>query len=221
MAVKVKICGVRTPAIIEAAAAEGAHYVGLVLFERSPRHVEVEEARVLAAVARGKIGTVAVLVDPDDALIEGVAERVRPDLIQLHGSETPERVTAIKTRTGLPVMKAIPVAEASDVVQAEAYAGIADYILFDAKAAPDAMRPGGFGESFDWALLRDAKPPFALSGGLNARQRRRRRARDRRASLVDVSSGVESEAGMKDARLVRSFVQAAKAAASASRAKAS
>lgn len=220
MAVKVKICGVRTPAIIEAAAAEGAHYVGLVLFERSPRHVEVEEARVLAAVARGKIGTVAVLVDPDDVLIEGVAERVRPDLIQLHGSGTPERVTAIKTRTGLPVMKAIPVAEASDVVQAEAYAGIADYILFDAKAAPDAMRPGGFGESFDWALLRDAKPPFALSGGLNP-DNVAAAVRVTGASLVDVSSGVESEAGMKDARLVRSFVQAAKAAASASRAKAS
>ena len=96
---------------------------GLSFRAKSPRHVDVEEARVLAAVARGKIGTVAVLVDPDDALIEGVAERVRPDLLQLHGSETPERVTAIKTRTGLPVMKAIPVAEASDVVQAQAYAG--------------------------------------------------------------------------------------------------
>jgi phosphoribosylanthranilate isomerase len=220
VAVKVKICGVRTPAIIETAATEGADYVGLVLFERSPRNVEIEEARVLAAVARGKIGAVAVLVDPDDALIEGVAHRVRPDLIQLHGNETPERVTAIKTRTGLPVIKAIPVAEASDVGRAETYAGIADFILFDAKAAPDAMRPGGFGESFDWTLLRDPKAPFALSGGLTP-DNVGEAVRLTGASLVDVSSGVESEAGVKDARLVRSFVQAAKAASSAPKAKAS
>jgi phosphoribosylanthranilate isomerase len=219
VAVKVKICGVRTPAIIETAAAEGADYVGFVLFERSPRHVEVEEARVLAAIARGKIGTVAVVVDPNDALIDAIAERVKPDLIQLHGKETPERVTEIKTRTGVPVMKAIPVSEGSDVRQVEAYAGIADLILFDAKAAPDATRPGGFGESFDWTLLQDAKSPFALSGGLTP-DNVGEAVRITGASLVDVSSGVESEAGVKDAGLVRSFVRAAKAAA-APRAKAS
>ena len=111
MAVKVKICGVRTPAVIEAAAEAGADFVGLVLFPRSPRHVEVEAARVLAAIAKGRLGTVAVLVDPDDALIDEVVERVRPDLLQLHGTETPERVAAIKARSGLPVMKAIAVAE--------------------------------------------------------------------------------------------------------------
>ncbi len=220
MAVKVKICGVRTPAIIETAAAEGADYVGLVLFERSPRHVEVEEARVLAAIARGKIGTVAVVVDPDDALIEALAERVRPDLIQLHGNETPERVAAIKARTGLPVMKAIAVAELSDVALAEAYAGIADYVLFDAKASPDATRPGGFGESFDWALLSAAEPPFALSGGLNP-ENVREAASLTGASLVDVSSGVESEAGVKDAGLVRDFIRAAKEGAATPRARAS
>jgi phosphoribosylanthranilate isomerase len=219
VAVKVKICGVRTPAIIETAAAEGADYVGFVLFERSPRYVEVEEARVLAAIARGKIGTVAVVVDPDDALIDAIAERVKPDLIQLHGKETPDRVTEIKTRTGLPVMKAISVAEASDVARAEAYAGIADLILFDAKAAPDATRPGGFGESFDWTLLHGAKAPFALSGGLTP-DNVSEAVGLTGASLVDVSSGVESEAGVKDAGLVRSFVRAAKAAA-APRAKAS
>ena len=218
MAVKVKICGVRTPAIIGTAAAEGADYVGLVLFERSPRHVEVEEARVLAAVARGKIGTVAVVVDPDDALVDAIAARVRPDLIQLHGGETPERVATIKSRTGLPVLKAIPVAEASDLDQAGAYAGIADVILFDAKAAPDATRPGGFGERFDWTLLRAAKPPFALSGGLTS-ENVAEAVSLTRASLVDVSCGVESDAGVKDALLVRSFVRAAKAAASAPRAK--
>ena len=220
MTVKVKICGVRTPEIIETAAAEGADYVGLVLFERSPRHVEVEEARVLAAIARGKIGTVAVVVDPDDVLIEGIAERVRPDLIQLHGSETPERVAEIKARTGLPVMKAIPVAAASDVARASAYADIADLILFDAKAAPDAMRPGGLGESFEWALLQSAKPPFGLSGGLTP-DNVSEAVRITGAALVDVSSGVESEAGVKDAGLVRSFIRAAKAGAAAPRAKAS
>lgn len=220
MAVKVKICGVRTPAIIETAAAEGADYIGLVLFERSPRHVEVEEARVLAAVARGKIGSVAVAVDPDDALVDAIAERVRPDLIQLHGNESPERVAAIKERTGLPVMKAIPVADASDVGRAEGYEAVADLILFDAKAAPDATRPGGFGESFDWTLLGDAKPPFALSGGLTAGNVADA-IRITGASLVDVSSGVESEAGVKDAELVRGFVRAAKEAAAAPRAKAS
>jgi phosphoribosylanthranilate isomerase len=219
VAVKVKICGVRTPAIIETAAAEGADYVGLVLFERSPRHVEVEEARVLAAVARGKIGTVAVLVDPDDALIDATAERVRPDLIQLHGAETPERVTEIKARTGLPIMKAIPVAEGADVGRAEAYAGVADVILFDAKAAPDATRPGGFGERFDWTLLRAAKAPFALSGGLTP-DNVREAVSLTGASLVDVSSGVET-AGVKDAGLVRDFIRAAKDASAAPRAKAS
>jgi phosphoribosylanthranilate isomerase len=219
VAVKVKICGVRTPAIIETAAAEGADYVGLVLFPKSPRHVEVEEARVLAAIARGKIGTVAVVVDPDDALIDAIAERVRPDLIQLHGSETPERVTEIKARAGRPVMKAIPVAEAADVDRADSFAGIADFILFDAKAAPDATRPGGFGESFDWTLLRAAKTPFALSGGLTS-DNVNQAVRITGASLVDVSSGVEGASGVKDNGLVQDFIRAAKAAV-APRAKAS
>lgn len=220
MAIKVKICGVRAPAIIVTAAAEGADYVGLVLFPRSPRHLEVEEARVLAAIARGKIGSVAVLVDPDDALIEAVAERVRPDLIQLHGSETPERVASVKARTGLCVMKAIAVAEAFDVEQAGPYASIADFILFDARVPPDATRPGGVGARFDWTLLHGTKAPFALSGGLTPDN-----VGDAvsltGASLVDVSSGVENASGVKDAGLVRSFIQAARAAASAPRAKAS
>ena len=157
MAVKVKICGVRTPAVIEAAAEAGADFVGLVLFPRSPRHVEVEAARVLAAIAKGRLGTVAVLVDPDDALIDEVVERVRPDLLQLHGTETPERVAAIKARSGLPVMKAIAVAEAGDVAKADAYTGFADYILFDAKAPAGATLPGGNGVVFDWRALTDCE----------------------------------------------------------------
>jgi len=218
--VKVKICGVRTPAIIEEAAKAGADFIGLVLFPKSPRYVELEEARVLAAIARGKIGTVAVLVDPDDELVAGVAERVRPDLIQLHGNETPERVVAIKAMTGLPVMKAIPVAEAGDAKRASDYAGIADYILFDTKAAPDAQLAGGNGVPFDWHALAGVKPPFALSGGLTA-ETVGQAIRVTGATLVDVSSGVERARGEKDAKLVASFIGAAKSATLEPRAKAS
>ncbi len=220
MPVKVKICGVRTSAIIEEAAKAGADFIGLVLFPKSPRYVELEEARVLAAIARGKIGTVAVLVDPDDDLVAGVAERIRPDLIQLHGSETPERVAAIKAKTGLPVMKAIPVADVGDVKQASDYAVCADYILFDAKAAPDASLAGGNGVPFDWQTLSGAKPPFALSGGLTA-ETVGEAIRMTGAALVDVSSGVEIARGEKDAKLVTNFIKAAKQATVHPRAKAS
>jgi phosphoribosylanthranilate isomerase len=220
VSVKVKICGVRTPAIVEEAADAGADFVGLVLFAKSPRHIELEEARVLAAVARGRISTVAVMVDPDDGLVDGVLERVRPDFLQLHGSETPERVAAIKARTGLPVMKAIPVADAADVADAGDYAASADYILFDAKPTQDARLPGGNGLPFDWRLLTGLAPPFALSGGLTP-DNVSAAIRLTGASLVDVSSGVERAPGEKDARLVRSFIEAAKAAVSQRRAKAS
>ncbi len=220
MSVKVKICGVRTPAIVEEAADAGADFVGLVLFAKSPRHIELEEARVLAAVARGRIGTVAVMVDPEDDLVDGVLEKVRPDFLQLHGSETPQRVAAIKARTGLPVMKAIPVADAADVADAGAYAASADYILFDAKPRQDARLPGGNGLPFDWQVLTGLAPPFALSGGLTP-DNVGAAIRLTGASLVDVSSGVERAPGEKDARLVRSFIEAAKAAVPQRRAKAS
>ena len=220
MSVKVKICGVRTPAIVEEAADAGADFVGLVLFAKSPRHIELEEARVLAAVARGRIGTVAVMVDPEDDLVDGVLEKVRPDFLQLHGSETPQRVAAIKARTGLPVMKAIPVADAADVADAGAYAASADYILFDAKPTQDARLPGGNGLPFDWQVLTGLAPPFALSGGLTP-DNVGAAIRLTGASLVDVSSGVERAPGEKDARLVRSFIEAAKAAVPQRRARAS
>jgi phosphoribosylanthranilate isomerase len=218
--VKVKICGVQTPAIIEEAAKAGADFIGLVLFEKSPRYVELEEARVLAAIARGKIGTVAVLVDPDDELVNGVAERVRPDLIQLHGNETPERVAAIKAITGLPVMKAVHVADATDMRRVSDYAGSADYILFDAKAAADAPLAGGNGVPFDWRALSGAKPPLALSGGLTA-ETVGEAIRMTGATLVDVSSGVERTRGEKDAKLVADFIKAAKQASIEPRAKTS
>ena len=220
MPVKVKICGVRTPVIIETAAEAGADYVGLVLFPNSPRYVELEEARVLAAIARGRIGTVAVMVDPDDALIDGVIERVRPDLLQLHGSETPARVAAIKARAGLPVMKAVAIAGPADVAVAAAYAASADHILFDAKADPAAALPGGNGVAFDWLALNGFAAPFALSGGLTP-ETVGAAIRATGAALVDVSSGVERAPGDKDAELVRNFISAAKSAASPTRAIAS
>jgi phosphoribosylanthranilate isomerase len=220
VSVKVKICGVRTPAIVEEAADAGADFVGLVLFAKSPRHIELEEARVLAAVARGRIGTVAVMVDPEDDLVDGVLAMVGPDFLQLHGSETPERVAAIKARTGLPVMKAIPVADAADLADAGDYAASADYILFDAKPTQDARLPGGNGLPFDWQVLAGLAPPFALSGGLTP-DNVGEAIRLTGASLVDVSSGVERAVGEKDARLVRSFIEAAKAAVPQRRAKAS
>jgi phosphoribosylanthranilate isomerase len=218
--VKVKICGVRTPAIVKAAAEEGADYVGLVFFAKSPRNLSFDQSRDLARAARGKIGTVAVLVDPDDVLIDGVAATVQPDILQLHGSETPERVAAIKARTGLPVMKAIAIADASDLAAAGAFAGNADYVLFDAKADPNATLPGGNGVAFDWRALRSFTAPFALSGGLtpgNVGEAIRLTG----ATLVDVSSGVERAPGEKDEQLVRQFIRSAKVAASQARAKAS
>ena len=220
MAVKVKICGVRTPAVIEAAAEAGADFVGLVLFPKSPRHVEVEEARVLAAIAKGKLGTVAVLVDPDDALIDEVVERVRPDLLQLHGSETPERVAAIKARTGLPVMKAIAVADAADVAKANAYAGVADYLLFDAKAP--AERHASRRQRRRLRLARSAEREGAVRAFRrpDARHRRRSDQADRRLSGRCLL-GRRARPGEKDIALVRRFIQAAKSAAPQARAKAS
>jgi len=218
--VKVKICGVRTPAIVETAAEAGADYVGLVFFAKSPRHLTPAQAKTLALAARGKIATVAVLVDPDDALIDGVIEDLRPDLLQLHGGETPERVAAIKARTGLPVMKAVAIATAADVAAAHAFAASADHILFDAKADPGALLPGGNGVAFDWRALKGFGAPFALSGGLTP-ETVATAVSVTGAALVDVSSGVERAPGEKDPELVQRFIEAAKAAAEQPKAKAS
>lgn len=220
MAVKVKICGVRTPAIVDEAADEGADYVGLVFFAKSPRHLTIEEASLLASAARGRIGTVAVLVDPDDALIDRVVGEVGPDLLQLHGEESPERVAAIRMRTGKPVLKAIAVAESGDVTKAAPYVAGANYVLFDAKAPSGAVLPGGNGVAFDWRALKGVAGPFALSGGLTP-DNVGEAIRLTGAALVDVSSGVECAPGEKDVELVRRFIRAAKAAAPQTEAKAS
>jgi phosphoribosylanthranilate isomerase len=210
--VKVKICGVRTREIVDTAIDAGADYVGLVFFPKSPRYVAPDAARPLAETASGRIETVAVLVNPDDALIDEILATVRPDLLQLHGAETPDRVAAIKSRLGLRVIKAIGVATADDVAKAAAYRGIADMILFDAKAPAGSDLPGGHGLAFDWRALGgpSVEHPFALSGGLDP-DNVWEAAVTTRASMVDVSSGVERAPGEKDPDLVRRFIQAAKA----------
>ena len=207
MPVKVKICGVRTREIVDVAVDAGADYVGLVFFPRSQRNLELEAAHKLAEAASGRIETVAVMVDPDDALIDRLLTTVRPNLLQLHGSETPDRVAAIKMRFGLPVIKAIGVASAGDVAKAADYRGVADLILFDAKAPSGSDLPGGHGRTFDWSVLRSAEHPFVLSGGLDPDNVWEAVAATG-ASMVDVSSGVEV-AGEKNEYMVRRFIQAA------------
>lgn len=213
--VKVKICGVRTPEVVEAAIAAGADYLGIVFFPKSPRNVTLAEAALLTKAAAGRIATVAVLVDPDDALIEDVLAIAAPDLLQLHGREDPRRLAAIKARFGVPIIKAIPVASPKDVATAERYWDSADILLFDAKPDPGATMPGGAGRAFDWHALEGVKRrrPFALSGGLTA-ENVGEAIRLTGAVMVDVSSGVEWARGHKDAQLVRGFIRAAKAAAS-------
>ncbi|XSG83076.1 MAG: phosphoribosylanthranilate isomerase [Methyloligella sp. ZOD6] len=211
MAVKIKICGVRTRTIAEAAIEAGADYLGLVFFPPSSRNLSFDEGAALVKAIDERVPAVAVLVDPDDELIDRIVTTVKPDYLQLHGSESPERVAAIKVRSKRPVIKAVPVARAEDVEQAGSYVEIADIILFDAKPPRGSKVPGGHGEAFDWSLLSepDVPRPFGVSGGLDAGNVLEAIAVTS-PDLVDVSSGVESAPGVKEAELVRSFVNIAK-----------
>jgi phosphoribosylanthranilate isomerase len=211
MSTKVKICGLKTEAALEAALDGGADYVGLVFFPASPRHVTPEVAKALADKARGRAGVVSLLVDPDDALIDTVVAAVAPDLLQLHGQETPARAADIRRRWGTPIMKAIRVETSQDARVALAYREAVDLILFDARPPEDSTRPGGNGAPFDWRTLLGVKDqvPFVLSGGLtpdNVAEAIRATA----APAVDVSSGVERRPGEKDPELIRHFLRAAK-----------
>jgi phosphoribosylanthranilate isomerase len=211
MATKVKICGLKTEAALEAALAGGADYVGLVFFPPSPRNVTPAAAKELAAKARGRARVVALMVDPDDALIDTVMASADPDLIQLHGEETPARVGEIRRRWGRPVMKAIKVETAADARAARAYQGAADFILFDARPPAESTRPGGNGAPFDWWALAGVgdKGGFVLSGGLTP-DNVAEAIRVTGAGIVDVSSGVERRPGEKDPDLIRRFLDAAK-----------
>jgi phosphoribosylanthranilate isomerase len=212
----VKICGFSTPEALDAALDAGADMVGFVFFEASPRHVEFETARALGKRMRGRAQKVALTVDAGDALLDTIVEALHPDLLQLHGKESPARVAGVKKRLGLQAMKAIAVAARNDLAAVAAYAVVADRLLFDARAPREATRPGGLGKSFDWRLLENLDPglPFMLSGGLDAGNVAEA-LRITRAPGVDVSSGVERAPGQKDPDMIRAFVRAARQAAEA------
>jgi phosphoribosylanthranilate isomerase len=211
---KVKICGLKEELALEAALAGGADYVGFVFFPPSPRSVALEVARPLAARARrGGASVVGLLVDPVDELLERVVKAIEPDILQLHGQETPARASQIGRRWRRQVMKAVGVAGPGDAEAALRYAGAADLILFDAQAPPGATRPGGNGAAFAWGLLAGVqdKITYMLSGGLSA-DNVAEAIRVTGACIVDVSSGVESRPGAKDPARITRFLQVAKAA---------
>jgi phosphoribosylanthranilate isomerase len=221
MTLLVKICGLSTPEALDVALESGADLVGFVFFPPSPRNIGYEEGRALAARVKGRAEKVALSVDADDALLDAVVEALRPDMLQLHGTESPERVTALKQRHGLPVMKAIAVETKADLVAVERYAAVADRLIFDARAPREATRPGGLGKPFDWRLLQNLDPgvPFMLSGGLDAGNVGEA-LRLTRAPGVDVSSGVERAPGEKDPDRICAFIRAAREAAANASAKA-
>lgn len=208
--VRVKICGLKTPGDVAAVAAAGAAYAGFNFFPKSPRYVTPETARALALEAPEGLCKVALVVDADDATLDGIVGAVPLDMLQLHGHESPARVAEIKARYGLPVMKVIGVAGEDDLANLLDYQLVSDQILIDAKAPKGAVLPGGNGLTFDWRLLVGRKwlKPWMLAGGLtpdNVAEAIRRTG----ARQVDVASGVESAPGVKDAGKIAAFVAAA------------
>ncbi len=209
--VSVKICGLTTASSVEAAVSAGARYVGFVFFARSPRNLTAERAAALASEVPPGVCKVALTVNADDAELDRIVGSVPLDMLQLHGQETPDRVAEIKARFGLPVMKAIGIAGPEDMPAIDLYSDVADQLLIDAKPPRGADLPGGNGLVFDWQLLAARKywrRPWMLAGGLtpdNVAQAIRATG----ARQVDVSSGVESAPGTKDAALIRAFVEAA------------
>ncbi len=212
MSTTVKICGLTSPQGVAAAVSAGARYLGFVFFAKSPRHVTPEQAAALAAEVPLGIAKVGLFVNPDDALLQTVLAQVPLDMIQLHGSENPARVTEVRALTGLPVMKAVGVAEPRDLDALWDYGLVADMLLIDAKPPKDAELPGGNGLAFDWRLLagRQVLKPWLLAGGLTP-ENVTQALRLTRAPGVDVSSGVESAPGVKDPERIRDFIARATA----------
>ena len=207
---RVKICGLSTSGDVAAAADAGAAYVGLVFFPKSPRNVDLHTASSLAQQVPAGIAKTALVVNADNDLLDRITADVAIDVLQLHGSETPERVAEVRARYGLPVMKAVGVAEACDLAALDTYAQVADQILVDAKPPKDAVLPGGNGLSFDWRLLQGRRwpVPWMLAGGLTPDNVAEAIALTG-AAQVDVSSGVESAPGQKDRGLIAAFCKAA------------
>ena len=211
MSLLVKICGLKTPETLDAALDAGADMVGFVFFPPSPRNLGREAARMLGERVKGRAKKVALSVDATDAELAAVIETLKPDMLQLHGREAPERVASVRSRFRLPVMKALPVETRADLSQVHIYAKVADWLLFDSRAPRGATRPGGLGKPFDWHVLEKLNlgVPFMLSGGLDAANLTEA-LRITRARAVDVSSGVERAPGDKDPDKIRAFVIAAR-----------
>ena len=211
-AMDIKICGLSTAEAVSAALAGGASHVGFIFFDKGPRHVDPQSAGVLRRGARGRALAVAVTVDADDAMLDAIVAAMEPDMLQLHGRETPERVAAVKARHGLPVMKAFSVSASADLEPVKAYRGIADRVLFDAKPPKGSTLPGGNGVAFDWRVLAGLDPSvdYMLSGGLN-KANVGEALRLLSPPGIDVSSGVESAPGQKDVALIEAFLEAVSA----------
>ena len=211
MAIAVKICGITTPDAASAAAAAGAIYGGLVFHPKSPRNLDIERARELARLMRGKLKVVTLLADPSDEQLAAVTGQVAPDFLQLHGAESARRVAYVRAKFNTPIIKAVAVAEASDLAAAAEYENVADLLMFDAHAPKGAERPGGHGAAFDWKILagRRFSKPWFLAGGLDP-ENVARAIELSGAEMVDVSSGVESAPGIKDPARIQSFINAAR-----------
>jgi phosphoribosylanthranilate isomerase len=211
MPLLVKICGLKTPDALDAALEAGADMVGFVFFPPSPRNLGIEAARTLGERVKGRAKKVALSVDATDAGLDRVVEALKPDMLQLHGGETPERVAAVRSRFRLPVMKALPIEQKSDLAPIRIYEKVADWLVFDGRAPREATRPGGLGKTFDWTVLENLslEVPFMLSGGLDA-SNVAEALRITRAPAVDVSSGVERAPGEKDPDKIRAFIRAAR-----------
>ena len=212
MSAAVKICGLKSPEAIEAAIEGGAAYLGFNFYPTSPRSLTPEAAARLAAAVPANVAKVALVVDAEDRLLDEIAEALSPDIFQLHGHETPERVAGIKARNGRQVMKVVSIATEADVAAARAYEGVADLLMFDAKPPPGGL-PGGNGLAFDWRLLKDAQwsLPWMLAGSLTP-ETVAEAIRSTGATRVDVASGVEDRPGVKSPDKIRRFLAAAKGA---------
>ncbi|HKP78281.1 MAG TPA: phosphoribosylanthranilate isomerase [Phenylobacterium sp.] len=214
MTAKAKICGVTTPEAVRAAVEGGAAYLGFMFFPKSPRNIAPDAAARLAPPARAKnVKIVAVVVDPTNADVDAIVAGLSPDLIQLHGKETPARVREVAQRSGRGIVKMLPISEASDFTAARAYEPLVEHLMFESKAPQDADRPGGLGMAFDWTLLagRRFQRPWFLAGGLDPWNVAGAVAASQ-APLVDVSSGVERGPGLKDPALITAFLDAVRRA---------
>jgi phosphoribosylanthranilate isomerase len=211
MTIQIKICGINSVESADAAVRAGADFAGLMFHPKSPRALNGEQARVLSDRMKGRTRLVAVVADPDDAILKAIVANARPDFIQLHGKESVARAGDIRSATGLPVIKVLAVAEASDLAAASQYEAVADMLMFDAKAPAGAAREGGHGAAFDWQLLkgRTFARPWLLAGGLNAKNVARAVSISG-APGVDVSSGVETAPGVKNPEMIRTFVENAR-----------